>query len=214
MEKEEKLNNDEIFKALIDVKKAYRLVYLYTASILDAVQRISQEFNCSFYVWTPTYYLTPPRRTSPPFPPSRWAWDMIPFYNTSFLFLSEGANSNTQKKGDWMLDIHIETDSSFEEFIESNEEPNPLNFKPPEKAESNFYLQLIYCIQPNKFNWYHFWQNTDYPDEEVDVIEEYKGLRYIGRKYELSKLFTEKSLLECVADFKNLIKDNLPIKNL
>ena len=143
------MNNDEISKALIDVRKAYRLVYLYTASILDAVQRISQEFNCSFYVWTPTYYSTPPRIITSPFLDSRWAWDMIPFYNTSFLFLSEGADPNTQKKGDWMLEISIETDSSaadkFSECSECEEEPNPLNFEPPEKVESNLYLHFYYC---------------------------------------------------------------------
>jgi hypothetical protein len=222
MEREEKMNNDEISKALIDVRKAYRLVYLYTASILDAVQRISQEFNCRFYVWTPTYYSNSPTIITSPFPPSRWAWDMIPFYNTSFLFLSEGADRNTQNKGDWMLEISIETDSSATDKFseECEEEPNPLSFEPPEKAESNLYLLFYYCTQPNEFDWYHhFWKNkrnknVDYPDEEVGVIKEY-GLKYISQTYELSKLFTEKTLLECVADFKNLIKAKLPeIKNL
>lgn len=210
MKREEKMNNDEISKALIDVRKAYRLVYLYTASILDAVQRISQEFNCKFYVWTPHYYSNSPRITTSPFPPSRWAWDMIPFYNPLFLFLYEGADSNTQKKGDWMLEISIETDSSAtDKFSECEEEPNPLDFEPPEKAESNLYLRFYYCTQSNKFNWYYdFWESIDYPDEEVDVIEEY-GLKYVERTYESSKLFTEKTLLECVADFKDAVKKHV-----
>jgi len=81
----------EIDNALQDVRKAYRLLYLYQRRTMNIVQRITKEFDCQYYGWVPYKFYRPPKfGTKDIF--NRWAWDMLPMYDVSFLFLKTGAD--------------------------------------------------------------------------------------------------------------------------
>ena len=131
---------------------------------------------------------------------------MLPFYNISFLFLSEGSRPDQQNIGDWMLDVYVETDNGYKEEV-SNVEPDPTNFIPITDSESTISIQLLRCSQPSNFNWYwDFWNNCDYPENQFDIIKKFHNLYYVGKSYHLKMLFDESSIVTISNDFKKVVQ--------
>src|SRR6266851_1847466 len=120
--------SEELKNTLIEVRKAYRLIYLYQYYVFDIVRKIVEEFgNPKFYCWDTQHYEKPPPLTSSPL--DRWTWDMLPTYDLSLLFLSVGADTNRQRQGDWLLEIRVVADDGFE--LQGSTEPDPTKFRSP-----------------------------------------------------------------------------------
>jgi len=43
---------DEIQAALVDVRRAYRLLYLYQRRVIDLAKQTADSFDKRFYLWT------------------------------------------------------------------------------------------------------------------------------------------------------------------
>jgi hypothetical protein len=198
--------SEKLAKALIDVRKAYRLIYLYQKNVLSTIERFVQEFSGVFYWWTPIEFSTPPQRGTDL--TKRWAWDLLPLYSAAILYTSEGGENTEHSPGDWLLSFQLTTDSSFEA---KGEEPNPNNFGPAEDSETSIIVSLWYCKKAISSNWFWgIWNEKEYPDSDYEEYEFPKGLVCIKRKFLLEEMETEELIINSVKEFKKLLTKYLP----
>jgi hypothetical protein len=197
----------QLIKALVDVRKAYRLIYLYQKNILSTIDRFAQEFSGSFYWWTPIEYSAPPQRGTDL--TKRWAWDFLPLYSTGILYTSGGDN-NDHSPGDWLLSFELTTDSSF--GAEEGEEPNPMDFEPAEDSETSIIVSLWYCKKAiRNLNWFYgIWNEKDYPEDDFEEFDTPKGLVCIKKEFSLEEMETEELIMDSVNRFKELLSKYLP----
>ena len=124
---------DELQKALLDVRKAFRLLWLYQRRVLDIIHLITDKFNHEFYCWAPMGGKPPGRMTTDP--TDNWAWSMLPFYQLCLLYPPSDAILGQPKKGEWLLEIGIQSDDGFP-IGEEETEPDPTQFPSVETCSS------------------------------------------------------------------------------
>lgn len=198
--------SEKLAKALVDVRKAYRLIYLYQKNVLSTIERFAQEFAVTFYWWTPTEFSAPPQRGTDL--TKRWAWDLLPLYSTAILYTSEGGQSTEHSPGEWLLSFQLTTDSSFEA---DGEEPNPTTFDPAKESETSIIVSLWYCKKAISSNWFYgIWNNQEYPENEFEEYVDPEGLVCVKKEYSLERLETEELITNAVEEFKELLISYLP----
>ncbi len=198
--------SEELTNTLVDVRKAYRLLYLYQKNILSTIDKFAQEFSCTFYWWTPTETSPPPQRGTDI--TKRWAWDLLPLYSTALLYYSEHSQPADHSPGEWLLAMHLTTDSEFES---NGEEPNPINFEKAEDSETSIIASLWYCRKAMKENWFYgVWRELDYPDEEYREYESPEGLICVQKEFSLNELENEELIIKATQEFKRLLNSRIP----
>ncbi|MDI9849517.1 hypothetical protein QM467_15785 [Rhodoblastus sp. 17X3] len=204
--------NSELSLALLDVRRAYRLLWSYQRRMLDMMCVIADAFEeHEFYVWEPSYFEPPCKRTRDP--SKHWAWDMLPMVNMAYLCLPEGADRNHPKKGQWMLEILLTSDSGFE-LSETENEPDSKTFAPAENAESTLTLLAWQCTADTDLNWHaKMWAAHDYPEGD-DVLTDLDEMpfRVLSKTFELSTLADRNAVRAAVAQFQALVDEKMGIQ--
>lgn len=203
----------ELQKTLLDVRKAYRLMYLYQKHVLSTIERFVQEFSDAiFYWWSPVYYYPPPMRSTNL--TKRWTWDLIPFFLTSIFYRYSGGDPDNHPKGDWLLEFTLITDSAADEcFEEASNEPSPLDFASPEEAETNLLVAMWFCKDDAKFNWFKQWESLEYPEDDFCEYDFPKGLICVTKEYSLDELENENRIVNSTKNFKKILSKYIPQGN-
>lgn len=202
---------EEVDTALLDVRKAYRLVYLYQRRVLDLCDEIKKALseNLVFYFWAPSLYRSPPVRDDQSLC-VRDAWVFLPLYDFCVFYLPEGVHNQDHNAGDWMLTVRISADSGYPDS--GPREPDPLHFKDVASCESTVRLYVYYCSEPFKGNWYfEVFEGNQWPrDDGVGTFN--RGIRTFGFKVSLSKMSNAEGVWECVERFSKEVRAALPLK--
>lgn len=198
----------ELNDVLVDVRKAYRLIYLYQQRIFSIVEVFSEKLNLNYYYWIPSLFTKP--SSANPF--NRWTWDMLPMYKVSFLYLhnsNRGDNSNLLQ-GDLMVEFQIDSDSGY--LKDGGKEPNPLSFDDVEESKSYLNIYFWYANTDMKKNWYHnIWNVYNYPNEKNEIVK-IDNLKIAHIEIDLIELENEEKILEYSKILKKFMKDNFQIK--
>jgi hypothetical protein len=195
---------EEIEKALVDVRKAYRLIYLYQRRVLDICRTISKELGLRSH--SVRYWFERPAHDH--IGKDKWVWDMIPMYRINFLFIPVSSDYNSPKSGDWMLNIRILSDSGYPE--EAKSEPDPTRFTcRPEDSKTYIGLYAM-LITPGDRNWRDLVNpNMKYPKKD-DVVE-VEGAKVCGSVFDLADLYDRESIKGSVNKFKEDVGRKLGI---
>ena len=192
-------------EALCDVRKAYRLVWLYQRRVLDIAKVVADEFDGhEFRWWSPAWFDPPGQRTKDL--TTKWAPDLIPAYHFSLLYLPGDATPKP-KPGDWMLEINFKADSGYLEL--ESEEGDPTKFEAPERCTSTMGLYAWACTSSKVSDWYwSVWNVLEWPD---DVFKEYKkeGIKVVGQTTSLATIPTKDAIVRDVDTFKALCRKKL-----
>lgn len=158
------MSNSNLDNALLDVRKAYRLLQRYQRRVLDLSAALAREIDeyAAFRYWCPVYYQ--PNPGSYTNPAGRWAWDGLPYFDFCAFYVREEFWKDEHAPGDWMLVIRCTADTGYSEV--GDEEPDPLGFR--SVADSSSLLRL-YCYQYTQAKvepWVNgaFW-GSEWPDE-------------------------------------------------
>jgi len=199
--------SSDFAKALVDVRKAYRLLFMYQKNILSTIEKFSGEFDAEPCWWTPVHNYPPVQRSSNVF--ERSAWDLLPLYSTGFLFKKSGTHMENHEPGDWLLSLELMTDSEYEW---DRAEPNPVNFEDAESSSSYLIASIFYCAKAlESQHWYYgIWNNEEYPEDGVDAYTTERNIVVVKKDIDLHELENENAIGAEVNAFKQLLKDHLP----
>lgn len=130
-------SHEELTGALLDVRKAYRLSYLFQRRILDLVEQLSGMLGRRFWCWLPAGMDEAIRGGVSP--SEKNAWKMLPLHNAEFFFLPPGAEPNASpREGQWLLELSITPDGGYTDG--GRAEANPIEFTDPADCQSTIYL--------------------------------------------------------------------------
>jgi len=196
-------------EALIDVRKAYRLLSLYQRRVLDLVKETGSMFDLDFYGWSPVHFGRIGKLGTDP--TGKWAWDLIPLYCASFLYVQPSYNRRHRRQGEWMLEIGVNSDDGFDPSSKKNLEPNVSDFRPAEECKSWFGLYCWFSTTTVKeSDWLQLWDfNSDIepPGDGKINVDTKRQLKITGKEYDLHTLRDKESLIQVVSDFKEHIKN-------
>jgi hypothetical protein len=188
--------------ALTDVRKAYRLLWAYQRRIYDMVELAAGEFDdMNFYWWTTLHADRPVQSGTNPMN-GRWAWDMLPMARVSYLFLSSDTDRNRTMPGQWMLEVHVDSDGGFEENEEGTE-PDPETFASAAESASSMTLYAWYCTAESGRNWLNgVYRVIDWP-EDGEVMESAEPpFRVFGKTMAIAELSTRADVTNFVHAFQ------------
>ncbi|MEW9305460.1 hypothetical protein [Labrys neptuniae] len=196
-------DKNSLADALTDVRKAYRLLWAYQKRVFDVVRLIVSEFDdMGFYYWQTMHADRPCNSGTNPL--ARWTWDMLPMLEASYLFLPSGVDRNSTMPGTWMLEVHVESDSGFEDPHDGTE-PNPEQFKDAALSKSKVSIYAWYCTGQTNLNWFtNVWSSLDWPENEQGGVVEYVDppFKIFGRTLDLSALPSKESVSIAAAMFR------------
>jgi len=186
--------------ALVDVRRAYRLLWSYQRRVLDTIALVAGEFgSLSFATWQPMHFFPPARRSVNP--AEHWAADLLPMMGAEFFYLPQGRDRSLAQAGQWMLAINVMSDSGYE--VEEPE-PDPGSFAAAEECESALSLYIVKSMAERPVRWVEdLWDEMEWPETfpaSVPIMP--SGLRAFGMKYDLAEFGRSADVLAAVADFK------------
>lgn len=133
----------ELNKALTEVRKAYRLLYDYQSKVLDVMDFIGSSFKKSYYGGFPKYSNASPKTGKGSL--NSWAFDWLNMYYYEFHFNSEKINEDTIA-----FSVFLVSDTGY--FLTKNENKDALKkhinaYETPENSET----KLIFVVGKNKW---------------------------------------------------------------
>ncbi|MET4634927.1 hypothetical protein [Kaistia defluvii] len=197
-------------ETLTDVRRAYRLIWGYQRRIMDILNMMADEFDThEFYCWKTLDRDPPAKRGTNPL--KKWAWDLLPLYQASFLYTAVGSDRGSLKAGEWLLEFYVNSDDiDFKGYRAG--EPDALKFLSPENSNSMISLVAWKCTRDTKADWFRdIWNYSDWPTSgDVLQIDDYP-VRAIKLEFPIEDLDGKPAIKKAVSDFRALLKAKLEI---
>lgn len=188
--------SEVIENALLDVRKAYRLLADYQQRVLELLAFIREELGASFYYQH--FRNRPPRSLSGLENSPEGGKRLLPFNDISVLWLRNAGQEDPvhlHQKGDLLIDVWVRSDTGNGE----DNEPR----KNPEISRSELRIYFFLCVEPKEeaCNWYYrVWDMTAYPPlNEVIVCDDNPGYLAYGEALNLASLTDETSTRDAIS---------------
>lgn len=189
---------NHINNTLLDVRKAYRLLFEYQDRVKNLIAFIGGHYDFEFNEGYPVFsdHLKNGTRVSL----DHWAWDWLGMYFYHFKFA---------KKNDLTFSIFILNDSGYYDASKQNENtPNKLNtetFTPVDKAETKLFFVI------GKKMWrqeteLRDWEKILFQKNNIFISE--NGGKFIFKEYTLEHFIDEGSAISSLRDFQQFCQEN------
>ncbi|WP_250866206.1 hypothetical protein [Caballeronia sp. INSB1] len=188
--------------ALLDVRKAYRLLADYQQRIIELLGFIRTEFDAVHYYHQ--WRNTPPRGFGPALETNNDAGRLfLPLLNASALWIYHAGEHEDHvhyhSEGDMLIDVQICSDSGF--ATNSKQVPQPV-----ETSKSELAITLVLCSNPapGPFNWLNrVWNAIEYPEHgHVSTSEKAPGYTMYREFVPLAALSDEQSAHARLTEFR------------
>jgi hypothetical protein len=179
---------------LLEVRKAYRLLFDYQTRILDLIGFIGSSFNYDYNGGFPKFSNPSPNNGRGRL--TAWAWDWLNMYFYEFNFVTS--------KDKIAFAVFLVNDTGY---FQKNKETKISKtrvsaFEPVENSKT----KLIFVVGKNTWNgWGVNWDNENFIlEEEGQKILDNKIM--IFKSYLLNDFFDEENAIEKLKDFENYCK--------
>lgn len=178
---------------LLEVRKAYRLLFDYQSRILDLMKFIGQTYAIPFVKGYPKFSGRGSDKLD------NWSWDWLYMYYYAFHF-----NNTAVKDKKIYLSVYLLNDSGF---FEANYEKTEANDKKVGHLEvdqfknvENSKTKLIFVAGQNQWNW---WEEVKHYSKAfiLNTQGQAKNSNMIWKGYNLDLFFTEEEALIQLKDF-------------
>lgn len=142
--------DDELAAALVDVRRAYRLLHAYHRRLQDLLHTTHdflQNEGFEFEQWSPLNVARLPQSTKPFFG-SHWGWDLTPGYQVQCIW------RRSKDKFSHRIFLHAIADTGYKASAEG--EPNPATFEAAETSRSEIRVGL-YRTHTKNPDWSAAW---------------------------------------------------------
>jgi hypothetical protein len=180
----------EISSVLVDVRRAYRLLYDYQSAALDAVKYVGSQLGFSYRDGYPRFSDAAPRRGKGAF--DCWAWDWLNFVHFDFNFYR--TTEATQELG---LSIMLFSDSGF--YISENQgavKTDTTTFALAEHSETKIGF-VLYRVQEWQEEWDELFYEKDairrFLQHDGDLHPEIRNSGAFGKCFDFAQLADETS---------------------
>jgi hypothetical protein len=207
---------DELRKALVEVRKAYRILWHYQDHVLNMLRTIVAQFKDVHF--NASFFRPEGGGVSNPLALQYDAWDMLPMFEMDILYFNYQKNPpnpfDFPQYGDYLLDLHLTCDTGHCSWSERD----PRRFEAPEDCES----RLAFYIFVNKRNrvpatswrdkiWWPTARGATPYLEPGQVLQhrQVSDVSIYGDEFDLIKLCDKNAIIDCVHQFKQKVKDNL-----
>jgi hypothetical protein len=205
----------DLLRALVEARKAYRILYAYQRRVLDLCSEIADLLQLEFFSsWsypngTPRYRKNPTQYD---------AWSFLPLVDMSVFFSSSGEGSYSSK-GDWMLEFRVISDSAYKDAWEaSGSKVAPLDtFSSADKTESYMLTYGWLRTKSGTGDWTRdIHSNADWPEPGKILKRDDLGVTAYCQRLEFTDLLDRASVRKHVekltADFQRKIGVRLSIR--
>jgi len=153
-------NPIDVAGALVEVRRAYRLLHAYHLRLCDLLQvthAFLAERGLEFEHWTPINVARLPRSKTPFF--DNWAWDLTPAYQVECLW--QGTSHGSRCK----VHIHSIADTGYDASCDG--EPDPSHFKDVAETVSELRIGL-YRTRAKNPDWSAAWEPLSHTTTRKD----------------------------------------------
>lgn len=191
---------------LVEVRKAYRLLFDYQTKLLALVKYIGGKYGYNYNGGYPKFSNNQPRQGSGNL--DLWAWDWLNLYFHEFNFGSKKVEDKTKI----YFSVFILNDDGYFQACQNEQRNigrvNPSKFERPESSNS----KLIFVVGLNCWTGKAYfadinWCNQRLTLEEKGIHEEENGKMFY-KSYPLENFFEENHVLLQLADFEKECKAN------
>lgn len=197
----EQIDISQFESSLEDVRKAYRLLYLYQQRVIDIIRYIANEYSVhTGHGWS-KFSENTPKGSKVHLGRSAWEWLNMYFY----VFNME--NKTIQGTGEEIdLRFVLQSDTGYYDAgIQSKQDVT--NFAPAEESQTRLILTAGISELPEVTG--HLLQNHLCKNSnELIVAREH---RWIGKPYNLTEFFDQSQTDERIDEFNDLCKANLNV---
>ncbi|MGE8361680.1 hypothetical protein [Pseudomonas sp.] len=185
--------------ALLDVRKAYRLIADYQQRMFELLAFIRNRLGARDYYQQYVYPQLQGIRGLENHPHSGMRG--LPFYDLSAIWLKTGdqeAPWNNQRPGDLMFGAWVRSDTGFDKHNVA------FNDETAEKTESLLVLSVVICDTPlaAPCNWYDkIWCGIDYPDDGEVNETDVPGYRCYAKSIPLEQLADRNAAEAAIAEW-------------
>ena len=195
--------SSNVHEALIDVRKAYRLLADYQRKVLDLVGFIGDSFGRNYSGGYSKYGAPTPRNGQGRL--DRWSWDWLTMYFYEFHFGTEKVAND-----DIVFSVFVVSDTGYYNEKYNNQRLDKREterFTNPKESET----KLIFLIGKNK--WQHqgiFSENFNKPEfiMENEGVESDENGKMIFKSYLLTDFVNQNKAEEKLKDFEMYCKEN------
>jgi len=191
-----------VFAALVEVRKAYRLVWLYQQTLMDTYTQILRHLNVKHYYGE----LDPLQRGTNPVqkPPST----LLPLLGMNTLYLNDTGDPNQQKPGDYLVDIRHIGDTGY------TDKGYPIESRSAYDASSDLWVYVFHATEASSVNWYGaIWSKTSYPEHDSTLISGGQPTIHVyGYRFDVATLTDPQAVASHMGHFKEQVKARLGLQ--
>ena len=185
---------------LIEVRKAYRLLFDYQTKLLALVKYIGGKYGYNYNGGYPKFSANQPRQGSGNL--GSWAWDWLNLYFHEFNFGSKKIDNNTKI----YFSLFILNDDGYFQACQKEQRNvdrlNPAKFEKSERSHSKLiFVGGLNCWSGKAYFAENNWNNQRLSLEEKGIHEEENGKMFY-KSYPLENFFEESDVLEQLKDFE------------
>lgn len=189
------MQNNSPQDVLLEVRKAYRLLYQYQRRVLDLMKYIGNAYQLSYEGgWTKFSNVSPRNGTGKL---SNWAWDWLSMYYYEFHFKEKLVDTDTIG-----FSIFLVNDTGFFETnkTETISATKLSKYHPVEKSET----KLVFVAGKNFWEgWSQDWRDLYFVLEKEGCKKNDVGGIMIFKSYSLEGFFDESESEANLKDFQN-----------
>lgn len=185
----------EVDRALLDVRRAYRLLHDYQRAALDGVKYIGSQLGFTYNNGYPHFSAPPPKNGKDAL--KCWAWDWLNLVHFDFNF-----SKTVEGEGDIYLSIMLFSDTGFYVSADKDAEYTDISsFASVENSETKVGI-LLYR------EWLEAWDTSFYEKESIrrflehdgELPEEIRLAGVLGKCFKFSQLSDQASADALVAE--------------
>ncbi|WP_022964709.1 hypothetical protein [Halopseudomonas pelagia] len=199
-----------LYDALLDVRKAYRLLADYQQRMFELLAYIRDQLGADAYHHQYAYPL--PKSLDGLEVRDNSGWRYLPFYDLSAIWLRPAGQQKApwdhHQAGDLMYGAWVRSDTGFDIYS------GQFNSMPVEQARSELVLSVVVCDEPAAapYNWYaKVWQGMDYPEDGEINSTDLPGYRCFSKTIPLERLEDESAIKAVLEEWRCLAGQKLSL---
>ncbi len=205
-EMKDDFSKTEFAGALTEVRKAYRLLYVYQDRILKLMRYVGSYYGIAYHGGFNAFSSHPPRKGKGTL--GEWAWDWLGFYHYEFLFIVRKKSADQSE--DLFFCVSLQSDTGLYDHEEKNEirdhDNKKLDFNNYEEANESrtrlvFMIAKVKDWDPCKMFVENKWHGKKKDEEELELLKDDKCTMF-GKAYNLESFCNKAATDGILKQFK------------